>query len=48
MTEVIHFLTQPFSDFNFMQRALWGCLLLSISGTPIGVFFNLASNELNR
>ncbi|PSU74526.1 metal ABC transporter permease [Photobacterium phosphoreum] len=46
MTDVIHFLIQPFSDFNFMQRALWGCLLLSISGTPIGVFLTLRRMSL--
>lgn len=29
-----------------MQRALWGCLLLSISGTPIGVFLTLRRMSL--
>lgn len=28
----------PFAEFGFMQRALLGCLALSVSAAPIGVF----------
>lgn len=37
---------EPFSDFAFMRRALWGCLVLSISATPIGVFLTLRKMSL--
>jgi len=37
---------EPFSDFAFMQRALWGCILLSMSATPIGVFLTLRRMSL--
>lgn len=31
----------PFADFAFMQRALFGSLLLSVSSCPVGVFLML-------
>lgn len=37
---------EPFSDFAFMQRALWGCFVLSLSATPIGVFLTLRKMSL--
>ena len=37
---------EPFSDFSFMQRALWGCVVLSLSATPIGVFLTLRRMSL--
>lgn len=36
----------PFSEFVFMQRALWGIIILSISATPIGVFLTLRRMSL--
>jgi len=36
----------PFADFSFMQRALWGCLVLSVSATPVGVFLTLRRMSL--
>ncbi|WP_277985599.1 metal ABC transporter permease [Aliivibrio salmonicida] len=29
-----------------MQRALWGCVVLSLSATPIGVFLTLRKMSL--
>lgn len=37
---------EPFIEFSFMQRALWGCLVLSMSATPIGVFLTLRKMSL--
>lgn len=34
-------LIQPFADYSFMRRALAACIILSISGAPLGVFLNL-------
>lgn len=31
----------PFADYSFMRRALSACLILTISGVPLGVFLNL-------
>lgn len=36
----------PFVEFGFMRRALMGCLALSISGAPIGVFLVLRRMSL--
>jgi len=36
----------PFIEFGFMRRALMGCLALSISGAPIGVFLVLRRMSL--
>jgi len=36
----------PFSEYTFMSRALWGCLVLSLSATPIGVFLTLRKMSL--
>ena len=36
----------PFTEYTFMSRALWGCLLLSLSATPIGVFLILRKMSL--
>lgn len=41
-----HFLIDPFIEFSFMQRALWGCVVLSLSATPIGVFLTLRKMSL--
>ena len=39
-------LLAPFSDFQFMQRALAGCLALSLSAPAIGVFLMLRHMSL--
>jgi len=31
----------PFADFAFMRRALAACVILSVGGTPLGVFMTL-------
>src|SRR5690554_1992411 len=36
----------PFIDFGFMRRALVGCIALSISATPVGVFLMLRRMSL--
>jgi len=37
----------PFSEYTFMTRALWGCVILSLSATPIGVFLTLRKMSLS-
>lgn len=37
----------PFSEFIFMRRALIGCLALSVSAAPIGVFYDAKAHEPN-
>ncbi|MEN9842569.1 MAG: hypothetical protein RLZZ612_398 [Pseudomonadota bacterium] len=39
-------LWEPFIEFGFMQRALWGCIALSLSAAPIGVFLMLRRMSL--
>lgn len=46
ISNVYSLFIEPFSDFSFMQRALWGCVVLSISATPIGVFLTLRRMSL--
>ena len=36
----------PFADFGFMQNALLGCMLLSVSAAPVGVFLMLRRMSL--
>lgn len=36
----------PFIEFDFMRRALLGCLLLSVSAAPVGVFLMLRRMSL--
>jgi zinc/manganese transport system permease protein len=40
------FLIAPFMDFGFMQRALAGSLMLSLSACPVGVFLMLRRMSL--
>lgn len=40
------FLIAPFTEFSFMQRALWGSLALAISSCPVGVFLMLRRMSL--
>ena len=39
-------LIQPFTEFAFMQRALLGCLAISLGATPVGVFLMLRRMSL--
>jgi len=39
-------LWQPFAEFGFMQRALLGCLLLSLSAPSVGVYLMLRRMSL--
>ena len=39
-------LVAPFADFGFMQNALLGCVLLSVSAAPVGVFLMLRRMSL--
>ena len=39
-------LVAPFADYGFMQRALIGVLLLSVSASPVGVFLMLRRMSL--
>jgi zinc/manganese transport system permease protein len=39
-------LIDPFADFAFMQRALLGCLAISLGATPVGVFLLLRRMSL--
>lgn len=43
---MIEALTGPFVEFAFMRRALVGCLALSVSAPPIGVFLTLRRMSL--
>ncbi len=43
---LLDWLLNPFSEFQFMQRALAGCLALSLSAPPIGVFLMLRRMSL--
>ena len=40
------FFIEPFAEFAFMQRALLGTLLLSLSASPVGVFLMLRRMSL--
>ena len=37
---------QPFYDYGFMRRALYGCIVISLGATPIGVFLMLRRMSL--
>ncbi len=32
---------QPFADYGFMKRALAGCVIMAVSGAPLGIFLVL-------
>jgi zinc/manganese transport system permease protein len=38
---MIDYLFDPFGHYSFMKRALAACVILSLSGTPLGVFLSL-------
>lgn len=37
---------QPFDEFGFMRRALFGCIAISVGATPVGVFLMLRRMSL--
>ncbi|MFC3205070.1 zinc ABC transporter permease AztB [Aquamicrobium soli] len=41
MSTLFDLLIAPFADFGFMQRALFGSLMLSLGACPVGVFLML-------
>ena len=41
-------LIAPFAEFDFMLRALAGCIALSLSAPLVGVFFNVTPHEPDR
>lgn len=43
---MLDFFLQPFVEFEFMRRALLGCLAISISAAPVGVFLMLRRMSL--
>jgi zinc/manganese transport system permease protein len=43
---MVEWLTAPFAEFSFMRRALAGCVALSVSAPPIGVFLTLRRMSL--
>jgi zinc/manganese transport system permease protein len=46
MDSFIAFLIAPFAEFSFMQRALAGCLAISLSAAPIGILVMLRRMSL--
>lgn len=46
MNAAYQFLIEPFTEFAFMQRALLGALMLSVSAGPVGVFLMLRRMSL--
>lgn len=46
INELYSLFVEPFHEFSFMQRAWWGCIVLSLSATPIGVFLTLRKMSL--
>ncbi len=40
------FLIEPFAEFDFMRRALAGCLALSLGAAPVGLFLTLRRMSL--
>jgi zinc/manganese transport system permease protein len=42
----VTWLVEPFTEFAFMQRALLGCLAISLGATPVGVFLMLRRMSL--
>ena len=43
---IIGWLIDPFVDFDFMRRALAGCMALAFGATPIGAFLLLRRMSL--
>ena len=46
ITDLYSLFIEPFVEFSFLQRALWGSIVLSLSATPIGVFLTLRKMSL--
>ena len=47
MSAAYDFFVSPFAEFGFMQRALFGSLMLSLGACPIGVFLMLRRMSLS-
>ena len=43
---MIDLFIQPFLDFEFMRRALFGCVVIAIGASPLGVFLMLRRMSL--
>jgi zinc/manganese transport system permease protein len=41
VTTMLDVVIQPFADYAFMRRALAACVILTLGGTPLGVFMTL-------
>src|SRR5690606_39015459 len=46
MASLYEMLVAPFAEFAFMQRALFGAMMLSVSACPVGVFLMLRRMSL--
>lgn len=46
MHALLEFLVSPFTDFEFMRRALAGCMALALGATPVGLFLLLRRMSL--
>ena len=46
MGNLYDFVVAPFVEFGFMQRALGGAIMLSVSACPVGVFLMLRRMSL--
>ena len=43
---MIDLFIQPFVDFDFMRRAWFGCIIISLGASPLGVFLMLRRMSL--
>jgi len=43
---MVELFLQPFTDFDFMRRAWFGCMVISIGASPLGVFLMLRRMSL--
>ncbi len=43
---MLELLVQPFAEFSFMRRALFGCIAIAVGATPVGVFLMLRRMSL--
>jgi len=43
---IFDIILQPFYDYGFMRRALYGCIAISFGATPVGVFLMLRRMSL--
>ena len=43
---MVELFLQPFLDFDFMRRALFGCVVIALGASPLGVFLMLRRMSL--